>query len=61
MPRNAALRILEALVDAAKGNYYRQGWDMYVDRRDVEACALAAVDPIEATTYRKMLKEALNA
>lgn len=60
MQREAAIRILEALIEAAEGNYYRQGWDMYIRRSDVEQLALGALPVKERKEYITQLRTAIN-
>lgn len=55
--RRAALRVSEALVKAKNGGYYLDGWYSYIDRRDVEALAKAALEPVEVGVYERLVRE----
>jgi hypothetical protein len=56
--RRSALRIAEALVEAKRGGYYVHGWYSYLDRRDVEALVVEALEPTEAGVYLSELRKA---
>lgn len=56
--RTAALRVAEALVRAKRGNYYHNGWDINIDRRDVETLLKHALTSTEVALYEVELAKA---
>ena len=56
--REAALRVAEELVRAAKGRYYKNGWASYIKRDDVEVLLRNHLTVGEMTIYRRMIEEA---
>lgn len=54
MARRSALRVLEALVEASDSGS-DHGWYAQLDRRDVEALALAQLNAPERVVYRKRM------
>lgn len=48
--RSSAIRVLEAL-DKSKSGGYWGAWYFYIDRKDVEALALAQVNATERAMY----------
>lgn len=58
MARRAAVRVLETLIAAKKGEYYRNGWYAYIRRDDVEELALATLNATERAVYRRALEKA---
>jgi hypothetical protein len=54
LARRSALRVLEALL-AAKDSGSHHGWYAQLDRRDVQALALAQVNATERAVYLKRM------
>ncbi len=52
MGRDSALRVLETLAKAKEDGYWG-AWYFYLNRRDVEALALAQVNATERAVYAK--------